>query len=212
MPISRSHCAKRRLPPGQLASPSQGHEETNRTSNYTHSHPHLGTNESPVNLTCMFWACWRKLDYLQKKLRVHRRNTPTPHRRSSVQKVNLGSSHWKTTALRTAPLYLFNQLRTSVTSLNWFSCIFQFAFSLLQYFKNKHLEFETGAQIRETNCCCKKQRQPWLSQDYTWPLWSSPPAVSPNNASLLDLNPALLLKKGLVLSVHSRPCSLFVVA
>jgi len=49
------HRARGGVHPGQVASPSQGHIETNETNNLTRSHSLLMTIlETPVNLTCMF--------------------------------------------------------------------------------------------------------------------------------------------------------------
>ena len=74
-----SHRARGGVHPGQVASPSQGHTETN---NHTHAHTcshmlthahtcsHMltpkGNLESPVNLTCMFLDGGRKPEYLER--------------------------------------------------------------------------------------------------------------------------------------------------
>jgi len=55
------HRAKGGVHPGQVASPSQGHTETNKTHNHTRSHSLLRTIlETPINLTCMFLDSGRK--------------------------------------------------------------------------------------------------------------------------------------------------------
>ena len=47
--------------PGQVASPSLGHTETNKANNHPYSH--LGSSlESPINQTCMFLDRGRKLE------------------------------------------------------------------------------------------------------------------------------------------------------
>ena len=59
--------------PGQIASPSQGHTETN---NHARSHSLLRTIlESPIKLTCMFLDGGRKPEYP---------NMQTPHRKAPV--------------------------------------------------------------------------------------------------------------------------------
>jgi len=55
------HRARGGVHPRQVASPSQGHTETNETNNHAHSHSLLKTIlESPINLTCMFLDGGRK--------------------------------------------------------------------------------------------------------------------------------------------------------
>jgi len=49
------HRARGGVHPVQVASPSQGHTETNETKNHARSHSLLRTIlETPINLTCMF--------------------------------------------------------------------------------------------------------------------------------------------------------------
>ena len=58
------HWARGGVHPGQVASPSQGHTETNETNNHTRSHSLLRTFlESQINLTCMFLNGGRKREY-----------------------------------------------------------------------------------------------------------------------------------------------------
>jgi len=59
-----SHWARGGVNPGRVASPSQGHTETN---SHTHSHSLLKTIwESPINLTCMFFDGGRKPEYPER--------------------------------------------------------------------------------------------------------------------------------------------------
>jgi len=61
------HWARGGVHPGQVASPSQGHTETNETNNHTHAHSLLRTIlESPINLTCMFLDGGRKPEYPER--------------------------------------------------------------------------------------------------------------------------------------------------
>ena len=61
------HRARGGVHPGQVASPSQGHTETNETNNHTRSHSLLRTIlESPINLTCMFLDGGRKPEYPER--------------------------------------------------------------------------------------------------------------------------------------------------
>ena len=58
------HRARGGVHPGQVASPSQGHTETN---NHTHSHSLLRTIlDSPINLTCMFLDGGSKPEYPER--------------------------------------------------------------------------------------------------------------------------------------------------
>ena len=58
------HGARGRVHPEQVASPSQGHTETN---NHTRSHSLLRTIlETPINPTCMFLDGGRKPEYPEK--------------------------------------------------------------------------------------------------------------------------------------------------
>ena len=58
------HWARGGVHPGQVASPSQSHTETN---NHARSHSLLRTIlESPINLTCMFLDGGRKPEYPEK--------------------------------------------------------------------------------------------------------------------------------------------------
>lgn len=61
------------LQPGRVASPSQGHLHTN---SYTQL-------ESPINRTCMFWDCGRKMEYL-KKYHTNTRRTFKLHAESHL--------------------------------------------------------------------------------------------------------------------------------
>ena len=62
-----AHRARGWVHPVRVASPSQGHTETNETNNHTHSHSLLRTIfDSPINLTCMFLDGGRKLEYPER--------------------------------------------------------------------------------------------------------------------------------------------------
>ena len=70
------HWTRGGIHPGHVASPSQGHTETNE-------HPSMLTPrvklESPVNLTCMFLCVGRKLEYLERP-HIHKENVQTPQK------------------------------------------------------------------------------------------------------------------------------------
>ena len=53
--------------PGQVASPSQGHTETNETNNHTQLTLTPKDNlETPINLTCMLLDGGRKSEYSER--------------------------------------------------------------------------------------------------------------------------------------------------
>jgi len=60
------HWARGGVHPGQLASPSQGHIETNETQPCTLTLTPKDNLESPINLTCMFLDGGRKLEYPER--------------------------------------------------------------------------------------------------------------------------------------------------
>ena len=60
-----------RVHPGQVASPSQGHTETNETNNRARSHSFLRTIlESLISLTCMFLDGGRKPEYPERLIKL----------------------------------------------------------------------------------------------------------------------------------------------
>ena len=58
---------------GQVASPSQGHTETNKTNNHTHSLLRK-ILEIPINLTCMFFGQWEEAGVPGENPRILREN------------------------------------------------------------------------------------------------------------------------------------------
>ena len=62
------HRARGGVHPGQVASPSQGHTETNETNNHACSHSLLrAILETPINLTCLFLDGGRKPEYPERE-------------------------------------------------------------------------------------------------------------------------------------------------
>ena len=91
------HWARRRVHPGQVVSPSQGHTEKNETNNHPCSHSLLGSIlESVINLTCMFFGRWEEARVPGQNPHIHRENMQTPHRKApaGIWTTNLLAVRW----------------------------------------------------------------------------------------------------------------------
>ena len=120
------HRARGGVQPGQVASPSQGHTETNETNNHTRSHSLLRTIiESPINLTCMFLDGGRKPEYPERTHAYTGRTCKLHVEKGSRWGSNLEPSHCEATVLTTTQPHIYSII-IILFSFNFSYCFFLF--------------------------------------------------------------------------------------